>query len=276
MRKYCTGIITILILLQTGCTNHIKEIETILEDGRYCETIQYIDNLPESTRSEMEIQKLLAYAEYKLLLDMALYGLERDKNNEQVENMLELREKWTHLPDMVGKMDSVIKIWSNNAIDYKISISDYSGAYKFIQNIEQRNLGNLVPENKIRTIRMGLISGIWVGKSEKRNLTVRMRLDAITSTRFTGRVHFEEVHILTELENGHIEKDILSAVYSIRISRGRYVREAVTGKIQDGKLYMEFSIVVTERDVQHMGGGGYGIGYTSRIVKEKVVMEKEQ
>jgi len=64
------------------------------------------------------------------------------------------------------------------------------------------------------------------------------------------------------------------AVYPIMVSRGRYVREAIYGKLRNGKLYVDFPIVVTEREVQHMGVGGYGMSYTSRIVKEKMVMEK--
>jgi hypothetical protein len=105
-------------------------------------------------------------------------------------------------------------------------------------------------------------------------MKVKMRIDPVGKSSFTGRVFFEEMGILSEMYNGIFDGVNLSATYSIRVSNYRNVMEGINGVYNNGKLTMTFPVVVTVTNSEGDGGWGVYTTYSSKIVRKDCVMSK--
>lgn len=173
--------------------------------------------------------------------------------------------------------DSLYKIRKEYAFTgakYYYSNKKTQKAYQCILKYVSDNTLDESQKQILNKLKTNVISGIWAGKMIHGKMQVRMKIEPLGTSSFTGRVLFESIGILSELQNGTFDGVNLSAAYSIKVSRYQKVMKGITGVYNNGKLTMRFPIVVTVTNTESDGDFRSYTTYESKIVYKKCIMSK--
>ena len=173
-----------------------------------------------------------------------------------------------------GPLNHIRKQYAFTGAKYYSSKKKTKKAYQCILKYVSDNTLDESQKQILNKLKIKAIAGIWAGRMISGKMQVRMRIEPLGTSSFTGRVLFKSMGILSELENGTFDGVNLSAIYPIKISRYQKVMKGITGVYNNGKLTMRFPIVVTVTNTQSDGDFRSSTTYESKIVYRKCIMSK--
>jgi hypothetical protein len=274
--KKCIYLSIILFIIISGCSNKKREIDELIQGNKFEEAQAVLNNLSKEEKQEPKIKEIQATIYFHKFL-ISLKKLEQQNDYHSVDSLIDSNiPNYKTYSKLADSLLNIRKEYSFKGAEYYSSKKKYAQAYQCVINYASDNNLDGTKRQIVNNLKMNAISGMWYGKMIAGRMKVQMRIDPVGSTTFTGRVLFEEMGILSELNNGTFDGVNITATYPIRITRYREIMKGVTGIYNNGILTMKFPVVIT---ITSSGtDGGYGSYTTSepRIFVKECVMSKKK
>lgn len=273
MKKYFY-FLSFILLATLGCSNKVQEIEDLIQNKNYTEAQTILNNLSTEEKQKPRIKELQIIINFNNLLDTLSYTAHA--NNFILPDSLVDASILNYVvyPNLEDSILIMQKHYAFMGANFYYSQKKITQAYQCIIKYVSDNSLNESDKQLVNNLKSNVISGIWAGKMIAGKMKVRMRIDPVGHSAFTGRVVFEEMGILSELYNGVFDGVNLSATYPINVTRYRRVMEGVSGTYNNGTLKMTFPVVVTNTHSESDGGGGVFTSYESKIVRKDCIMSR--
>lgn len=245
MKLHNTIILVFLLLSLLGYKSKKDEISDLIENKKYSEAQELIDNLKTEERNKPEFKKLQSLINFAdVTRKIEEYRKKRRYQGLSVDMILQTR--FDDYPKLRDSLAHIRRSFTFEGAKYLTKKGNYFLAYYNLEDYSNDKTLTSNQQNLINSLRIKTLSGEWEGIMLKGKMHVRMLIEPISNTAFTGRVYFQEVGILSELYNGTINGNELTATNIIRISKNREIMKGVIGKLSYGRLNMTFPIVVVE------------------------------
>lgn len=263
---------TLLAIL--GCSNKEREVEELIKNKNYTQAQTNINSLSSEEKQKPKFKEFQSIINFNNLLD-TLTTSAQNKNYILIDSLAEANIiEFKDYPHLKDSLLLIKKDYAFKGADFYSSQKKITQAYQCVIKYVSDNSLNESNKQILNDLKSKVISGIWTGKMIAGKMKVRMRIDPVGNSAFTGRVFFEEMGILSELYNGIFDGVNLSATNAINVTRYRKVMEGVTGTYSNGTLKMTFPVVVTYTHSESDGGGGVFTSYESKIVRKDCIMSK--
>lgn len=267
-------ILLFILIAIWGCSNKEQEIEELILNKNYNEAQILLNGLSTEEKQKPRIKELQTIINFNNLLD-TLNIIAHDNNFMMTDSLIDVNIKdYESHPNLKDSLLLIQKSYAFKGADFYNSQKKTTQAYQCIIKYVSDNSLDESSKQIINNLKSKVIAGIWAGKMIAGKMKVRMRIDPVGYSAFTGRVVFEEMGILSELYNGVFDGVNLSATNAINVTRYRQVMEGVTGIYNNGTLKMTFPVVVTYTHSESDGGGGVFTSYESKIVRKDCIMSK--
>lgn len=275
MQKYFC-LLSLFLLTLFGCSNNEQKVQELIKNKNYSEAQSLLNSLSNEERQKPKFKELLSIINFNHLLD-TLFKNVQNNNFLLIDSLIEANIKnYSGHSNLKDSLVQLQKEYAFKGASYYSSQKKITQAYQCVIKYASDNSLDESSKEIINNLKMKVISGIWAGKMIAGKMKVKMRIDPVGNSTFTGRVLFEEMGILSELYNGMFDGVNLSATYAINVTRYRQVMEGVTGSYNNGILKMTFPVVVTYTHSEYYGGGGVGTSYESKIVRKDCIMYKQK
>jgi hypothetical protein len=274
--RFFTFFIIIIFLVIEGCGTKKDQLSELVEKGKYVDAKALLNQLSPKEMSDSQTRFLIAKINSGLISDSALLMSNNKEYSSAVTLISNRLDDFTSYPEILSSLRKQMLDIAFKGATFFYQKEDYIAAYICFE--PTGDITDLISPKQsefLDLLTKAMLSGVWEGQSEKHKLHITMRLNALTSSTFTGSVLFKETYILCELQNGFFNGEELSATYPINITRYRQTSQGIKGRFDHGDLVMTFPIVVTESKETDYGGGQYGTSYYSHIVQETCIMKKK-
>lgn len=269
-------LISFFLILTFGCSNKEQEIKELIQNKNYTEAQTLLNGLSTEEKQKPKNKELQTIINFNNLLG-TLINMTLENNFILTDSLIDANiTNYEGYPNLKDSLLLLQKHYAFMGANFYTLQKKVTQAYQCIIKYVSDNSLDESNKQTVNNLKSKVISGIWTGKMIAGKMKVRMRIDPVGHSAFTGRVVFEEMGILSELYNGVFDGVNLSATYPINVTRYRQVMEGITGTYDNGKLRMTFPVVVTSSHSESDGGGGVFTSYESKIVRKDCIMSKEK
>ena len=277
MKKYFNILIVLLITI-FGCTDKQHEIEELIKKQDYVKAQARLNSLSKEEKQDPKIKEFQTVISFNNFLD-TINTLAKEKNYIMIDSLINLNI--SNFKPYSNLTDSLLFIGKSYAFDganFYYSKKKMTQAYQCIIKYSSANSLTDSQNKIIRYLKSKIISGNWVGYKLIGNTKnkVRMLIEPIDDSTFSGIILFDNQRIWSELYDGVFDGIHLSADYFLGISRYKEVLKRANGIYNNGILTMMFPVVVTKAEVKHYSDGGEFVALETKIIRIKCAMKKKK
>lgn len=213
----------LIALILFGCHEKTTEISNLIEDGKFIEAQELINQLSPEEKSTPEIKLLALKANSGIILINATKMVKQREYDQALDYLILKRNQYARFPFVIDTLNSKIRQWSIQGAEFYNSIKQYEKTYSFLIKADKNTRLNDEGILLLNETRKMMISGLWLGSSDQTKHKIRFKLTALTGSTFDGIAIVEGAMFENPIRGGFFDGNELSATmeykYRIPITR---------------------------------------------------------
>lgn len=235
-------LIPILFLL-SGCKSKIDEISNLVENGKFKEAKNEINNLSVDEKGKFEIKGLLAKVKIGLLITEVDSLNSKNDFSKSIQVFLDSSNEFVNYSSLQNQWIDKFHYSAKLAAEYYLKTGEYEKASAYLIESEKYKPLDEKGKNLLNQINKLVLNGTWRGVSNLTQIGIVIKINTLTTTTFNGTAFIEGSRAFSPVQGGFFDGKNFSATmifYSrmpLERSAGVGLGRQIVGYIPDTKSF---------------------------------------